>query len=103
MLAKPVAPARAQSQASSLMSRMSSMLEGCAPSKMQAFRCFQRSHAVRMMMVPIPLHKPLGVLSMESDHQVKKAVDPSGGVVVIRHQDRTSCHEILEKLQPTRR
>ena len=51
-------------------------------------------------MVPMPLRRPAGELSMDSDHQVKKVVDPSGGVIVARHRERISCHVLLEKAQP---
>jgi hypothetical protein len=76
--------------------------EGCALSKITAFRCFQIHHAVSMMSDEVPLRSWRGVVRTTSDHHSTKS-PPSGGPDVDRIHERTSNQIVLEKEHPVRR
>ena len=63
--AKCVAPARAHSLASSLISLTARQTEGRSPSKVQPLRCFQSHQAVRMAMEASPRPRQRGESAME--------------------------------------
>jgi hypothetical protein len=76
--------------------------EGCALSKITAFRCFQIHHAVSMMIDEVPLRSWRGVVRTASDHHSAKS--PSeGGPEVDRIHERTSNQIVLENEHPVRR
>ena len=68
----PLAPARAQSVASSLMARTRSVLDGRRPSKTAALRCFQAAQATSVMRELSPFHKLAGQALVAADHHGKK-------------------------------
>ena len=70
MLCSPVAPALAHMRASSLMMPESREVEGFSPSNMQAFRCFQSHHAVRMIKEAKPLRAGDGEPLQDVSHHV---------------------------------
>jgi hypothetical protein len=76
--------------------------EGCALSKITAFRCFQIHHAVSMMSDEVPLRSWRGVDRTTSDHHSAKS-PPSGGPEVDWIHERTSNQIVLEKEHPVGR
>nr|XP_051215811.1 uncharacterized protein LOC127333471 [Lolium perenne] len=99
----PRAPVFAHCRASVLMSPSKEGTEGCALSKIAAFRCFQIHHAVSMTIDDVPLRNWRGAVRTTCDHHSAKSPSEEGGPEVDRIHERTSNQTVLENEHPVRR
>ena len=94
---KPLAPALAQSAASSLILDTSTVTDGWALSKTHELRCFQSSHGIRRAMEARPARVGLGVAILAWIHQSARVVPLSGSQHALRSQARITYQTWREK------
>lgn len=96
---RTLAPALAQSAASSLIRDVRDATDGWAPSKTHSLRCFQISQVVRRAAEARPFRSVFGVACIACSHQAMREVSRSGGRQGILSHDRTSYQTWREKGQ----
>jgi hypothetical protein len=72
-------------------------IEGCALSKIVAFRCFHIPHVISMITEEVLLRSWRGVVCTTSDHHSVKSPSTVGGPEVDLIHERTSYQIVLEK------
>jgi hypothetical protein len=100
IILRPLAPALAQSAASSLVLEISMATQRWAPSKAHSLCCFKISHGVRRAIEARPGCR---VVFLACIHQSEREMLRSGGRHVIRNHDRISYQNWREKGQPVSR